>query len=45
MPKSPQTLVQATGWRRNAFGKIELIANQSPSPVQASLTCAAVPER
>ncbi|BAY89343.1 filamentous hemagglutinin family outer membrane protein [Microchaete diplosiphon NIES-3275] len=42
IPTKPQVLVQATGWRRNANGKIELVANQSPSQVQAALTCAAV---
>ncbi|MBU7583825.1 MAG: S-layer family protein [Nostoc sp. TH1S01] len=42
MPKSPETLVQATSWRRNAQGKIELIANQSPTQVQTALTCASV---
>ncbi|MBD2492887.1 S-layer family protein [Nostoc sp. FACHB-280] len=41
--KSPETLVQATSWRRNAQGKIELIANQSSSQVQPKLTCAALP--
>ncbi|BAY99579.1 filamentous hemagglutinin-like protein [Tolypothrix tenuis PCC 7101] len=38
----PQVLVQATGWRRNAIGKIELVADKSPSQMQLSLTCAAV---
>ncbi|MBD2492890.1 S-layer family protein [Nostoc sp. FACHB-280] len=42
--KSPETLVQATSWRRNAQGKIELIANQSSSQVQPKLTCAALPQ-
>jgi filamentous hemagglutinin family protein len=41
LPQSPETLVQATGWRRNADGKIELIAAQS-AYLQPSLTCAAV---
>jgi filamentous hemagglutinin family protein len=41
IPKSPEVLVQATGWRRNADGKIELIAAQ-PAHLQPSLTCAAV---
>uniref|UniRef100_UPI0030D9B536 two-partner secretion domain-containing protein n=1 Tax=Tolypothrix sp. LEGE 11397 TaxID=2777971 RepID=UPI0030D9B536 len=44
IPKSPEVLVQATGWRRNAMGKIELVANNSLSHVQPSLTCAAVPK-
>ncbi|MBE8985755.1 filamentous hemagglutinin N-terminal domain-containing protein [Nostoc sp. LEGE 12450] len=39
--KSPEILVQATSWRRNAQGKIELISNQSPNQVQTALTCAA----
>ncbi|BAY09028.1 two-partner secretion domain-containing protein [Calothrix sp. NIES-2098] len=43
-PTTPQVLVQATSWHRNAFGKIELVANQSPTQVQPSLTCAAVPQ-
>ncbi|MBD2489069.1 S-layer family protein [Aulosira sp. FACHB-615] len=38
--KSPETLVQATGWRRNAQGKIELVANQSLTSGKSSLTCA-----
>ncbi|MBD2299992.1 filamentous hemagglutinin N-terminal domain-containing protein [Nostoc sp. FACHB-190] len=44
MPKPQAVLVQATGWRRNAQGKIELIANQSPTQVQTALTCAATPQ-
>ena len=42
IPKSPEVLVQATGWRRNAQGKIELFANKSMVQVQQPLTCAAV---
>ncbi|MEH2391768.1 MAG: S-layer family protein [Nostoc sp.] len=41
IPQSPKVLVQATSWRRNAQGKIELIAAQS-AHVEPSLTCAAV---
>ncbi|BAY09030.1 S-layer family protein [Calothrix sp. NIES-2098] len=41
-PTTPQVFVQATSWRRNAFGKIELVADNSPTSVQPSLTCAAV---
>ncbi len=41
IPKSPEVLVQATGWRRNADGKIELIVAQ-PAHLQTSLTCAAI---
>ncbi|OCQ99869.1 filamentous hemagglutinin [Nostoc sp. MBR 210] len=43
-PKPPGTLVQATSWRRNHQGKIELIAAKSSSPMQPALTCAAVAE-
>jgi filamentous hemagglutinin family protein len=43
IPTPEQTLVQATGWRRNADGKIEIFADKSPPGVQPSLTCAAVP--
>ncbi|MEH2248946.1 S-layer family protein [Nostoc sp.] len=39
--QSPEVLVEATSWRRNAQGKIELIAAQS-AHVEPSLTCAAV---
>ncbi|MEH2238506.1 S-layer family protein [Nostoc sp.] len=41
IPPSPEVLVQATSWHRNADGKVELIAAQ-PAHVQPSLTCAAV---
>ncbi|MDF5738720.1 MULTISPECIES: S-layer family protein [unclassified Nostoc] len=41
IPLTPETLVQATGWHRNADGKIELIAAQI-AHVQPSLNCAAV---
>ncbi|MBD2493898.1 S-layer family protein [Nostoc sp. FACHB-280] len=40
--KSPETLVQATSWRRNDQGKIELIADKSSVNLAPSLTCAAV---
>ncbi|BAY99427.1 filamentous hemagglutinin-like protein [Tolypothrix tenuis PCC 7101] len=42
-PKSPTVLIAATSWHRNAQGKIELVAHQSPTQVQPSLTCAALP--
>jgi filamentous hemagglutinin family protein len=42
IPQSPQVLIQATGWRRNANGKIELRVAQSPAHVPSYLTCAAV---
>ncbi|MBD2435493.1 filamentous hemagglutinin N-terminal domain-containing protein [Nostoc sp. FACHB-110] len=41
--KSPVTLVQATSWRRNAQGKVELVTDNSSTQKQTSLTCAAVP--
>ncbi|WP_392534757.1 filamentous hemagglutinin N-terminal domain-containing protein [Nostoc sp. C117] len=42
IPKSLEVLVPATGWRRNADGKIEIFADKSPPRVQQALTCAAV---
>jgi filamentous hemagglutinin family protein len=42
IPESPEVLVQATGWRRNAQGKIEIFAEKSPNQVQQSLTCAGI---
>ncbi|BAY99428.1 filamentous hemagglutinin-like protein [Tolypothrix tenuis PCC 7101] len=42
-PKSPTVLIAATSWHRNAQGKIELVAHQSPTQMQSSLTCAALP--
>jgi filamentous hemagglutinin family protein len=44
IPKSPETLIQATSWHRNAQGKIELVADKSSTQVQQALTCAAVPK-
>ncbi|MEA5549933.1 S-layer family protein [Anabaena cylindrica UHCC 0172] len=38
----PASLAQATSWRRNAIGKIELVADQSIAPTPQLLTCAAV---
>jgi filamentous hemagglutinin family protein len=43
IPQSPETLVQATGWRRNTQGKVEFFADKFPTNVQQTLTCAAVP--
>jgi filamentous hemagglutinin family protein len=40
--ESQEVLVQATGWRRNAQGKIEIFADKSPDLVPQALTCAAV---
>ncbi|WP_335122252.1 S-layer family protein [Nostoc sp.] len=42
IPPSPEILIQATSWHRNAQGKIELVADKSPTQVQQPLTCAAV---
>ncbi|MEH2414212.1 MAG: S-layer family protein [Nostoc sp.] len=42
IPPSPEVLVQATSWHRNAQGKVELIADKSPTYVQQPLTCAAL---
>ncbi|MBE8998856.1 S-layer family protein [Nostoc sp. LEGE 12447] len=44
IPTKEAVLVQATGWRRNTQGKIELIADKSPTQAQQPLTCAAVPK-
>ncbi|MHC5936704.1 two-partner secretion domain-containing protein [Nostoc sp.] len=44
IPESPEVLVQATSWHRNAQGKIELVADKSPTYVQQRLTCAALPK-
>ncbi|MGJ5628363.1 filamentous hemagglutinin N-terminal domain-containing protein [Nostoc sp. CALU 1950] len=41
IPASPQVLIEATTWHRNAKGKVELIAAQ-PANLQPSLTCAAM---
>ncbi|MHC5828150.1 MAG: hypothetical protein ACYT04_72735, partial [Nostoc sp.] len=42
IPLFPEVLVQATSWYRNAQGKIELIADKSPTYLQQPLTCAAI---
>ncbi|MEH1906728.1 S-layer family protein [Nostoc sp.] len=39
---SPEVLVQATSWHRNAQGKIELVADKPSTQVQQPLTCAAL---
>ncbi|MEA5551829.1 S-layer family protein [Anabaena cylindrica UHCC 0172] len=46
MPETPASLMQATSWRRNASGKIELVADNSFTHVQSQspLTCAAIPK-
>ncbi|AKG24549.1 beta strand repeat-containing protein [Calothrix sp. 336/3] len=38
---SPETLIQATSWRRNAQGKVELVAAKSSTPVQ-TLSCSGI---
>ncbi|AKG20329.1 two-partner secretion domain-containing protein [Calothrix sp. 336/3] len=38
---SPETLVQATSWRRNSQGKVELVAAKSSTPVP-TLSCSAI---
>ncbi|BAY65474.1 hypothetical protein NIES22_55800 [Calothrix brevissima NIES-22] len=43
IPQSPEIVVQATSWHRNALGKIELVASQSSIEEQQPLTCAAIP--
>jgi filamentous hemagglutinin family protein len=42
IPLSPEVLVQATSWHRNADGKVELVAAQPPTHLKPQLTCAAV---
>ncbi|WP_062293925.1 S-layer family protein [Nostoc piscinale] len=42
IPKPQAVLVQATGWRRNPQGKIELVADNFPNQMQPSLTCAGI---
>ncbi|MBR8835593.1 MAG: S-layer family protein [Stigonema ocellatum SAG 48.90 = DSM 106950] len=42
---SPEVFVQATSWHRNELGKIELVADKSPTYLQQPLTCAAVTKR
>ncbi len=42
MPKTPETIVEATSWQRNADGEIELVADNSSTQVQPSLTCTGV---
>ncbi|MBD2341180.1 S-layer family protein [Calothrix sp. FACHB-156] len=43
IPQLPAVFTEATSWHRNAQGKIELVAYQSPTQMQPSLTCAALP--
>ncbi|MBY5311312.1 S-layer family protein [Aphanizomenon flos-aquae CCAP 1446/1C] len=44
IPESLKSLISATSWHRNTQGKIELIADKSPTQVQPSLTCADLPK-
>ncbi|MHC5734816.1 two-partner secretion domain-containing protein [Nostoc sp.] len=44
IPASPEVLIEATTWHRNAKGKVELIVTQPDAHVQQPLTCAAVPK-
>ncbi|WP_365742316.1 S-layer family protein [Nostoc sp. JL33] len=43
IPAPSETLIQATSWHRNAQGKIELVADKSPTQVQQPLNCATLP--
>ncbi|WP_375479111.1 filamentous hemagglutinin N-terminal domain-containing protein [uncultured Nostoc sp.] len=43
-PTSPEVIVEATSWHRNANGQVELVAAPSPANIQPQLTCAAVPK-
>lgn len=40
IPPSPAVFMQATSWRMNTEGKIELVANKSSTQMQPLLTCA-----
>ncbi|WP_375512319.1 filamentous hemagglutinin N-terminal domain-containing protein [uncultured Nostoc sp.] len=40
-PRSPEVILEATSWHRNANDQVELIAAPSPSYMQQPLTCAA----
>ncbi|MBN3962599.1 S-layer family protein [Nostoc sp. NMS8] len=42
IPSSPEVIIEATTWHRNAQGNIELIADKSSGQVQQRLTCAAL---
>jgi filamentous hemagglutinin family protein len=44
IPTSPETLIQASSWHRNGQGKVELVADISPTNIQQTLTCTAVPK-
>ncbi|MEH1784096.1 MAG: S-layer family protein [Nostoc sp.] len=42
IPGSPEVIIEATTWHRNAQGNVELIAGKSSAQVQQPLTCAAL---
>ncbi|MEH1820007.1 MAG: S-layer family protein [Nostoc sp.] len=42
IPSSPEVIIEATTWHRNAQGNVELIADKSSAQVQQPLTCAAL---
>lgn len=42
LPQSTETLLQATSWRRNTEGKVELIADKAVAQTQQTLTCAGI---
>jgi filamentous hemagglutinin family protein len=44
IPQSTETLVQATSWRRNSQGKVQLIADRNITRSQQPLTCVAAPK-
>ncbi|WP_427157693.1 filamentous hemagglutinin N-terminal domain-containing protein [Aliinostoc sp. HNIBRCY26] len=43
--QSPQLLVQATSWHRNAQGKVELVAISSLTPNPSPLPCTAISQK
>jgi filamentous hemagglutinin family protein len=42
LPSSPDILIQATSWRRNGQGQIELVAANIPTQLQPFVTCAPI---
>ncbi|MBE9200502.1 MULTISPECIES: S-layer family protein [unclassified Nodularia (in: cyanobacteria)] len=44
IPSGSEVLKQATSWRMNPEGKIELVANKASTQTQLPLTCAATPK-
>jgi large exoprotein involved in heme utilization and adhesion len=45
IPPTPEVLISATSWHRNANGKVELIAEQSSPHLPSALTCAQIRSR